>query len=87
MRKDTIIEIVHNMFYRYEYQGAGAKGNKPHVHIDATLDPEPEEISSASICYMSTSFATSLYGTGNERLKKIGVVADKREYDEWCTVF
>ena len=87
MRNDTIIGKVKNMFYRYEFQGAGSKGNKPHVHIGVTLEPEPKEISSARIACMSTSFASTLYGTDLYNLLKLGVVSDKDEFDEWCNIF
>ena len=28
------------MFYRYEFQGAGSQGNKPHVHIGVTFESD-----------------------------------------------
>ena len=87
MRNDSLIGKVHNMFYRYEFQGAGSRGNKPHVHIGVTFKPELKGISSARIACMSTSLASSLYGADFDNLLKLGDVSDKEEYHEWCKVF
>ena len=87
MRNDNIIGKVHNMFYRYEFQEAGAKGNKPHVHIGVTLEPEPKHISSGRISCMSASFASTMYGTDYHTLRDLGVVADRHEYEVWLNIF
>ena len=42
MRNDTIVGKVKNIFYRFEFQGARAVGNKPHVHSGITLYEEPD---------------------------------------------
>ncbi len=47
MRNDTIIGKVKHMFNRYEFQGAGAKGNKPHVHCGILLNQNLKKLLSA----------------------------------------
>ena len=58
MRNDNIIGKVHHVFYRFEFQDAGAQGNKPHVHMGVTLEPESTDISTSRISCMSTTFAS-----------------------------
>jgi len=86
LRNDSILGKVSNIFYRFEFQGAGAKGNKPHVHCGITLVDEAEEISAGRICCLSTAFHSSLYGTNFETLHDAGIFRDEAEYNRWCTV-
>lgn len=86
MRNSTIIGRVKNLFYRFEFQGAGAKGNKPHVHCGLTLYPEPEEVSVSRICCNSTNFHTTLYKTDFESLLREGVVSNYGEYERWQAI-
>ena len=86
MRNDNILGKVRNLFYRFEFQGAGAKGNKPHVHCDITLESEPESVTAGRICCDSLSFHTSMYGADYDTLKGLGVFGDKKEFEEWVSV-
>ena len=87
MRNDKIIGKVQNLFYRFEFQEAGAKGNKPHCHMGVTLEPEPKDVSCARISCMSKSFDTSMYGTDYDTLRGLGVVCDQWDYQEWRNIF
>ena len=86
MRNDSILGKVSNIFYRFEFQGAGAKGNKPHVHCGITLVDELDQVSVRRICCSSTHFHTSLYGADFTTLRDAGIFRDKEEYDRWCTI-
>jgi hypothetical protein len=83
VRNDCIIGRVKSLFYRYEFQGMGSRGNKPHVHCGVTLEPESANMSAARICCCSTSFHSSLYGTDYESLAAAGIVSDVYEYERW----
>lgn len=86
MRNDHIIGKVQNMFYRFEFQGAGAKGNKPHVHAGITLAPEPTDVSTSRICCKTQEFHSSLYGTDYDSLHLLGVVQNETDYKTWCDI-
>jgi hypothetical protein len=86
IRNDNIIGKVQHMFYRFEFQGAGAKGNKPHVQAGITLAPEHTDISTSRICCKSQEFHSSLYGTDYDTLHQLGVVQDEYEYNNWCAI-
>jgi hypothetical protein len=83
MRNASIVGHVKNLFYRFEFQGAGAKGNKPHVHCGITLYPESDIVSVSRICCSSTSFHTSLYNADFDRLLSEGIVSDYDDYQRW----
>jgi hypothetical protein len=86
MRNSQIIGKVKEVFYRFEFQGAGAKGNKPHVHAGITLESESEEVTVGRICCSSLEFASVLYGTDFRSLYNLGIVGDERDFNQWCEV-
>ena len=86
MRNDNIIGKVKNLFYRFEFQGAGAKGNKPHVYCGITLDNESESVSVSRICCSSLSFHSQQYGTDFDSLKKLGVINSQNDYNQWIDI-
>ena len=86
MRNNNIIGKVKNLFYRFEFQGAEAKGNKPHVHCGITLDKEPEAVSVARICCSSLSFHSHQYGTDFDNLKKLGLIDSETDYNKWIDI-
>jgi hypothetical protein len=86
MRNNAIIGKVKDMFYRFEFQGAGAKGNKPHVHAGVTLEPESEKDSVDRICCSSLEFGSSLCKTDFESLLGLGIVNDELEYEKWLEI-
>jgi len=45
MRNDVVVGKVKNVFYPFEFQGAGAVGKKPHVHSGKTLFDELDIVS------------------------------------------
>lgn len=79
VRNDAIIGRVKSLFYRYEFQGVGSRGNKPHVHCGVTLEPESADVSAARICCSSLSFHHSSY----ESLAAAGIVSDFDDYERW----
>jgi hypothetical protein len=83
MRNKNIFGKVKDLFYRFEFQGAGAKGNKPHVHAGITIEGENDEISVRRICCSSLEFSSACFGTDFESLLKLGVFSDKSEYETW----
>jgi len=50
MKNHNILGQVKNCFYRYEFQGAGAKGNKPNVHCGIILYDENDIATVKRIC-------------------------------------
>jgi hypothetical protein len=83
LRNDSIIGKVKNIFYRFEFQGAGAVGNKPHVHAGITLHYEPDIVSARRISCNSTLFFSRLFGGDFDSLKAHGVFKDQEEYARW----
>ena len=86
MRNDNIIGKVKHLFYRYEFQSAGAKGNKPHVHCGVTLEAEPVETTAGRISCDTMSFHSSCYGADYETLRNLGVFSDEEEYNKWKAI-
>lgn len=86
MRNDTILGKVQNIFYRFEFQGAGAKGNKPHVHCGITLEDEPESVTVSRICCDSLMFHSAVYGGDYETLKSRGVFETESDYKSWVGI-
>jgi hypothetical protein len=86
MRNDEILGEVKSLFYRYEFQGVGAKGNKPHVHCGITLVDEPDIVSSSRICCSSLAFHSTIYGTDLENLLRAGIFSSEQEYERWRKV-
>jgi len=87
MHNDKIIGKEHHMFYRFEFQGAGSQGNKPHVHMGVTLEEEPNQTSLDRICCSSVEFASKLFQTDFDTLRDQGLVSDLADFNTWCEVF
>jgi Helitron helicase-like domain at N-terminus/PIF1-like helicase len=86
MRNDSIVGKVKNIFYRFEFQGAGAKGNKPHVHSGITLHDEPEGASVSRICCNSSLFHDKAFNGDFDSLYRQGIVKDVADYEQWQTI-
>jgi predicted GIY-YIG superfamily endonuclease len=86
LRNDEIVGKVKNLFYRFEFQGEGAKGNKPHVHCGVTLEKEPDSTSCARICCSSRLFHTDAFGCDYQTLLKAGIVYDEDDFRRWQAV-
>jgi hypothetical protein len=86
MRNSNIIGKVKDIFYRFEFQGTGAKGNKPHVHAGVTLESEPEELSVSRICCSSLHFSSARFATDFDTLQKLALVSDECEYNTWLQI-
>lgn len=86
MRNHSIIGRVHHMFYRFEFQGSGSQGNKPHVHIGVTLEPEPETVSVDRISCSSVGFSNKEDRTDFESLLKLGLIKDQRDFELWLEI-
>jgi hypothetical protein len=85
-RNDSIFGKVKSMFYRFEFQDAGALGNKPHVHCGITLEDEPAETSVARISCESATFSSPAYKSDYQSLLAEGIVADEYDYNSWQTL-
>jgi len=83
MRNDGIIGKVKNIFYRFEFQGAGAVGNKPHVHSGITLFDEPDTVSAKHISCHSQLFFSRLFRGDYDILHADGIVTDIDDYQRW----
>jgi len=86
LRNDTVIGKVKNIFYRFEFQGTGSVGNKPHVHSAITLYDVCDVISAKRISCHSQLFFSRLFKGGYETLKAEGVMADREDYERWQDV-
>jgi hypothetical protein len=65
---------------RYEFQSAGALGNRPHVHGGITLHPESEQVSLQRIsCSLRDMFSVTTH-TDMSTLMKVGVVNNESEF-------
>jgi hypothetical protein len=81
-RNASIIGHAKGVICRCEFQGAGAKGNRPHEHAGITMESEPSSVSVARLCCSSTEFATQLYGADYDPVVGLGIVSGRAEYDE-----
>lgn len=86
MRNHTILGHVKHLFYRFEFQSAGAKGNKPHVHCGMTLESEPEWVTASRISCDSVTFQSRACGGDFDTLKNAGVFKDLVDYNAWLDV-
>jgi predicted GIY-YIG superfamily endonuclease len=71
---------VKNAWMRYEFQSAGALGNRPHVHGGITLHPEREDITLARICCSMKDFFTESAATDMHTLITEGFVHDCEDF-------
>lgn len=68
------------------YQGAGAPGNKPHVHAGITLEDEDPSLTVGRICCDSVQFHGAHFRGDLDSLTKLGVFASREQYDEWVDI-
>lgn len=72
---------VKHLWWRWEFQDPGSRGNKPHVHGGVTLhEGASEEELLQRICCRSTSFFHREYGTDFDGLLGRGLVSSWSEY-------
>jgi len=69
---DTIIGNLKDYFYRFEFQGAGAVGNKLHVHSGIFLYDECDVVLAKRISCDSTLFLSRLFKGNYELLQADG---------------
>lgn len=86
MRNSSILGPVKSLFYRFEFQSAGSKGNKPHVHAGITLHEEDQHLTSSRICCNTVLFHSKLYGADYESLRQQGIVRDQYDYEQWKNI-
>ena len=65
---------------RYEFQSAGALGNRPHIHGGVTLHPEPEQVSLERIRCSIKDFFTASARTDLPHLIQDGFISDLEQF-------
>ena len=71
---------VKNDWMRFEFQSAGALGNRPHVHGGITLHEEPLSRTLSRVRCSNSSMWCEEAGTDVETLRRQGIVVDMRDY-------
>ena len=83
MHNDQIVGKVENLFYRFEFQSSGSKGNKPHIHCGISLVEDDELQTAGRISCLSLHFFSKVYGADFETLEKARLVKDRWDYELW----
>lgn len=87
MRNSSILGPVKSLFYRFEFQSAGSKGNKPHAHAGiSTLHEEDQHLTSSRICCNSVLFHSIMFGADYKSLRRQGLVTDEHHYEQWKSI-
>ena len=73
-------------FLRFEFQGVGAKANKPHIHVGLCVEEEAEEESLQRICCILDSMFSSSFGTDEEALRKAKLIDDDFDFLDIQTI-
>ena len=71
---------VKTAWMRFEFQSAGALGNKPHVHGGITLHPESEDVTLSRICCCMKDFFTASAQTDLKRLIETGITPQLEDF-------
>ena len=72
--KESILGPVDSVFMRYEFQGEGCPGNKPHIHAGITLKPEAKEDTLQRVACRLKDLCSTMFGTDFESLKRLNLI-------------